>query len=266
MNRNNIKADNIIIGKNVIIEENVKIRGIEGNAKQIIIGDNVYIGDSVQIICDEFAIGDYAKIHHHTNIHGYKPCNIGHNAWIGQYTIIDSIGSVTIGNNFCLSAHSHLWSHMRFGDTLEGCRFAKEKALIIGHDVWIGGHCTITPIIAEDKSMALAGSIVTKNMRYNQIYAGNPAKSISHKLGFQFNEIPIVEKYNKLVQYLEEAHLSHKNIKIVSDLSEMNLSDDVSYFDVSTRQYKKTGNTDEVKFMRFLLPIRAKFTPLVTKK
>ena len=51
-------AENIIIGKNTIIEKNAVIRGIHGKAKQIVIGDNCYIGEYVQIICDDFSLGD----------------------------------------------------------------------------------------------------------------------------------------------------------------------------------------------------------------
>ena len=54
---NNIKCDNLILGNNVIIESTANIRGIDGNAKNIYIGDNTYIGHDVQIICDNFSIG-----------------------------------------------------------------------------------------------------------------------------------------------------------------------------------------------------------------
>jgi hypothetical protein len=36
-----IKSDNLVIGKNVIIEPNSAIRGLIGNTKNIIIGDNI---------------------------------------------------------------------------------------------------------------------------------------------------------------------------------------------------------------------------------
>ena len=52
-----IKEDNIKIGKNTVIESTAKIHGIDGHAKNIEIGDNVYIGERVQIICDEFKLG-----------------------------------------------------------------------------------------------------------------------------------------------------------------------------------------------------------------
>ncbi|MFN5544689.1 MAG: acyltransferase, partial [Bacteroidota bacterium] len=201
-----IQAEQVIIGKNTVIEPSATIRGINGKAKRIVIGDNVYIGNDVQIICDDFELGDYSKIQHHTNVHGYLPCKIGHNAWIGQYTIIDSIGGTAIGNNCGIGAHSQLWSHIKYGDTLEGCRFLSENKLTIGNDVWFVGHCIVSPINAQDKSMAMVGSVVTKDMEYNQIYAGSPAKSISDKIGFQFKEVTVEEKLAKMIGYLIEAN------------------------------------------------------------
>ena len=141
-----INSKNIIIGHNVTIHPSVKICGINGPAESVIIGDNTFIGENVQIICQDFSIGDYGKIQHHTNIHGYLPCFIGHNAWIGQYSIIDSIGGTYIGNNCGIGAHSQIWSHIKYGDTLEGCRFLSEKKMNIGNDVWFVGHCIVSPI------------------------------------------------------------------------------------------------------------------------
>ena len=260
----NIQAEEIYVGKNTIIDPTARIHGINGKAKKIVIGDNCYIGENVQIICDNFAIGDYSKIQHNTNIHGYLPCHIGHNAWIGQYSIIDSIGGTTIGNNCGIGAHSQIWSHIKFGDTLEGCRFLTEKPMVIGNDVWFVGHCIVSPIIAQDKSMAMAGSVVTKDMVYNEIYAGSPAKSISDKIGFQFNEVSIQDKFSKMNVYLKEWKSDSKEIKIVSDVSEIDFNNNnISYFNVSDRTYTKKGNDDEVSFMKFLLPAKGKFIPII---
>lgn len=261
VNYKNIQAETLNIGKNVFIDQTVSIRGINGKAKSISIGDNTYIGESVQIICDDFSIGDYSKIHHHTNIHGYKPCHIGHNAWIGQYSIIDSIGGVSIGNNVGIGGHSQLWSHIKFGDTLEGCKFLSNKNLIIGNDVWFVGHCLVNPIIAQDKSMAMLGSLILKDMEYNTIYAGSPAKSISDKIGYQFNDIPINEKYEKLMKLYNEFGIC-EDIKIVMDENEVNKFDDISYFVINSRRYKKTQSENEIRFMKYLLPDKAKFVPI----
>lgn len=261
VNYNNIHCDNITIGKNTVIEPTAVIKGINGNSKKIVIGDNCYIGKNVQIIIDDLEIGDYCKIHHGTNIHGYKPCKIGHNAWIGQYTIIDSIGGTTIGNNCGIGAHSQLWSHIKYGDTLEGCRFFSESPLTIGNDVWFVGHCIVSPVNIRDKSMALVGSVITSDMEGNRIYAGSPAKDITDKVGNQFQSVTTEEKYQKMISYLQEVSLN--NIKIVTSTSHFNLNDEVTYFDVSTRTYTKKSSENEIKFMNFLLPEKAKFIPYV---
>jgi acetyltransferase-like isoleucine patch superfamily enzyme len=263
---NNINSENLVLGKNSFIHPTASIRGLSGLARSVFIGDNVFIGENVQIICDNFSIGDYSKIQHNTNIHGYKPCSIGHNAWIGQYSIIDSIGGTTIGNNCGIGAHSQIWSHIKFGDTLEGCRFLSEKEMTIGNDVWFVGHCIVSPINAADRSMAMAGSVVTKDMNYNEIYAGSPAKSISDKIGGQFKEVHIENKYNILQNYLSEFKAEFglgNKIEIVRDIKEVNFGDDISYFVVSSRSYKKLLSEEEILFMKFLLPAKAKFIPLM---
>lgn len=223
------------------------------------IGDYCYIGKDVQIICDSFHLGDYGKLHHHTNVHG-KSVHIGHNAWIGQYTIIDGLGGTSIGNNCGIGAHSQLWSHMRYGDTLEGCRFDTISELIVGNDVWFVGHCIVSPIYAADKSMALVGSVITRNMEKNHIYAGSPAKDITDKFGPQFSEVTIDQKMEKLTSYWKECG-SPANICIVESLDAIR-DDGRSYFDVSTRQYTKMLSDEECAFMQYLLPTRAKFTPI----
>lgn len=260
---NNISANEMIIGVGTIIEPTVVIRGINGNAKRIVIGDHCYIGHNVQIICDDFELGDYSKIQHDCNIHGYKPCKIGHNLWMGQFTIVDSIGGCTIGNNCGIGAHSQLWSHIKFGDTLEGCRFLMDKPMSIGNDVWFVGHCIVSPITASDKSMAMVGSVVTKDMRYNTIYAGSPAQSLSEKIGFQFEDTSLESKYEKMQNYLSEWSGDREKIKIVLGNEDIDFNNkSVSYFNVSNRTYTKRGTIDEVSFMKFLLPDKGKFTPV----
>ena len=256
----NINAEEIHLGKNVFIHPTAKITGINGKAKKVKIGDNTYIGHNVEIIVNEIEIGDYCKIHHHCNIHGVKPCKIGHNAWIGQFTIIDTQGGTTIGNNFGAGAHSQLWSHILYGDTLEGCRFMSYKELNIGNDVWVVGHCIVSPVNIADKAMALVGSVITKDLEYNKIYGGSPAKDITDKLGPQFDNVDIETKYQKMCSYFEEFG-SPKDIKIVRSVEDFNLKDEITYFDVDTRKYTKKYNQSEIEFMRFLLPTKAKFIP-----
>ena len=254
-----ISAKEYVIGEGSFIHPSAVIRGIDGEADSIRIGDHVYIGSDVQIICDDFEIGDYGKVHHDTNIHGYKPCKIGHNAWIGQFCIIDSVGGTSIGDNCGIGAGSQLWSHIKYGDTLEGNRFNGTRQLTVGNDCWFVGHCIVSPITAEDRSMAMVGSVVTKDMEYNHVYAGVPAQDITEKVGTQFADTTISEKMDKMAWYLSEC--GAKNIRIVVDASEFK-DDGNSYFAVDSRRYTKRNTADEIRFMQFLLPEKAKFVPV----
>ncbi len=256
----NLLAEELIIGEGTVIHPSAIIRGLKGKAKRVVIGDHVYIGEQVQIICDDFQIGDYSKIQHRTTIHGYLPCHIGHNAWIGQHCIIDSIGGMKIGNNCGIGAHSQLWSHIKFGDTLEGSNFHSAKEMNIGNDVWFVGHCIVSPINADDKSMALAGSVITHDMAYNRLYGGSPAKDLTEQLGAPFSEVSLEEKVERMVAYVEDVNVS-EDIVIVRYANEIDFTDGKSYFVVNDRRYTKRGTPAEVTFMKYLLPEKAKFVP-----
>lgn len=259
-----MKTESIFeVGEGTYISPKAKIVALDGisKPKRFIIGDMSYIGDDVQILCDDVVIGDYCKIHHHSNIHGYLPFSLGHNAWIGQYTIMDCIGGIAIGNNFCLSAQSQLWTHFKFGDCLEGCRFNLSKSMSIGNDVWIGVQSIVTPINAEDKSLLMGGSLMTKNMQHNRVYAGSPAIDITEKIGPQFSNVSISDKMDTMNR-LHMEFGSPKDIRIIETIEQIG-NENISYFAVDTRQYKKTLSSNEVAFMKYLLPTKAKFTPII---
>ena len=263
MKYSNILAKKVHVGVGTVIDDSASIRGVDGEAERVIIGDHSYIGANAQIICDDFELGDYCKIHHDTNIHGYKPCRIGHNAWVGQFCIIDSIGGVLIGNNCGIGAGSQLWSHIKYGDTLEGNRFNSEKKLLIGNDVWFVGHCVVSPIVAADKSMAMVGSVITRNMEENCVYAGVPAKDITEVVGPQFEEKNLNQKLALMEKYFFDFGGDARKIKIVAEVP-LFCEDNASYFAVSTRTYTKTNSQMEIEFMKYLLPDKAKFTPVAS--
>lgn len=254
---NNIQAEEIVLGKNVIISPSANIRGIKGKAKRVYIGDNTYIGDHVEIIVDDFSIGDYCKVHHHTNFHGYEPLSIGHNAWIGQGTLIDSIGGTTIGDNCGIGAYSQLWSHIRYGDPLEGCNYESSNPLTIGKDVWFVGHCIVSPIVAQDRSMALVGSVITSDMKENHIYGGTPAKDLTGKIKPQFTPLTIEQRRELMSQFDLPG-----DVKLIEHNSEIKYPEDISYFNIIDRTYTKRRSESEIEFMRTLQSKLIKFTPL----
>jgi len=246
---------NIENKKRVRIGKNFSI-----NADEIFIGDGVFIGDNVTIDAPNIRIDDYTLIRENTQILGKKPCNIGMCCWIGQGCIIDATENLEIGNGVGIGAHSQLWTHIRFGDIVQGCQWESEKKMLIEDDVWFVGHCMVSPIHAAKGSMAMLGSVVTNDMLANHIYAGVPAKDVTDKLGTQFKEISINTKYEMMQEQLKVFNKAREMQECTSDFSIQIVkewpsqpSKNVSYFNVSNRQYTKNLSDIEMDFMLHLL-------------
>jgi sugar O-acyltransferase (sialic acid O-acetyltransferase NeuD family) len=108
----------------------------------IILGDDVTIAPGCNLT-ENINIGSHVLI----NI----GCNINHNVEIGDFT--------TISPGVNIAGHCH-----------------------IGKEVFIGIGVTIVDrITIEDGAIIGAGAVVTKNVGYNQIVAGVPAKIIGRK-------------------------------------------------------------------------------------
>jgi acetyltransferase-like isoleucine patch superfamily enzyme len=234
------------------------------NEADIELGDHVYIGEHVKILPGKLKIGDYSKIHSGTYINPAGGITMGHLTWIGQNCIIDGTGGILAGNYLGVGMGSSLYSHIRQGDITEGCRFDKNKKLIIGDDVWFVGMCLVSPIIAHDKSMAMLGSVITKDMNLNTIYGGNPAIEISSKMGLQFEENTIDRKIelfnNHVMEYSQLHNISDLNILLVQEYPE-HLDNHITYYNIADRTYTKTNNANEVAFNKWLFKYKSKFIP-----
>jgi acetyltransferase-like isoleucine patch superfamily enzyme len=274
MNKNQnytIVADEVMMGKGVRIGDGVSISGgfdfDTGKlkpAKKVVLGDGVFLGHDIEIACPSIEIGDYTMIREGTKITGRKEASIGSCCWIGQDCILNTHGGLFIGNGVGIGAHSQLWTHIRFGDVLQGCRWEGDTPMTVEDDVWFVGHCLVSPIHAKKKSMAMLGSVITRDMEENHIYAGVPAKDMSDKLGFQYDEVSVEKKYEvmqeKLAEFYKQRPEYPQSIVIVKDSASIN-ANNKSFFDVSNRTYTKRLTEEEMDFMKFLL-VTIKFYPL----
>ncbi len=271
---------------------------MQAPARRVVIGDNVLIGNDVRILAPEVYIGDYTVIHNHTTIYGYSPVRIGDCCWIGQNAIINCTASVWIGDCVTISAYSNLWTHFRAGDIMQGCRFNREKPLVVGDDVWIGVQCSVAPVTIQKRALVLAGSIVTNDIGENRVYGGNTARDLTEKMGPQFEEVSLDEKFallrDKLIAFdtgWQERMLSCRANSNPSDVFAGALAmpqndqradggnaedeyfasglivtrrrwhkSDVSVFSAADRTYSKLRTPQELSFMLFLLP-EVKFLP-----
>lgn len=250
------------IGRNVRFGDNVYFR-----CGRVRIGDGVTIGSNVIVESSVFELGDYATIYDDCFFPGPGTLRIGHNLWLGKGAIIDCQGGTSIGDNVGIGAGSQLWTHMKYGDVMAGCRFHSNGPLAIEEDVWLVGHCLVSPVQIGARSLAMLGSVVTRDMKADHCYAGAPARDVSEKFGTQFAPSSWQQRLEYMESRLEE--LSRRpelagltgSVRLVSRREDMAGSDkDVTVFNVADRSYTKCGSELEYRLMRALLP-DAKFTP-----
>lgn len=252
-------GDNVRWGRNVVFG---------ANCRKVAIGYGAFVGDDVYIDVEELTIGDYVTVHHGGTLHG-KVCSIGHNCWIGQYCILDSLGGrLTLGNNVGVGAHSQLWSHMKFGDRLAGCRFYRMGTLDIGDDVWLVGHCIVTPIKAAPRSMLMVGGVAVRDMEENHVYGGSPAKDMTETFGPQFQDVSDSQRAAQFAEYLDDYRRQGGDpgfVRVAPDREGLVADGAHTTFCLGTREYVPRYTDDEFRFMRFLLYDKAKFLPVSGK-
>lgn len=255
------------LGKNIFFGERIKICNYDGGPMDsIIIGDNVQIHHDSTIMVPSFSVLDYTKINNNFYAYGNHELEIGYNCWFGSMVVLDTIGGLKINNNVCIASHSQTYSHAKFGDTLYGCKVNAKKRVELFDDVWIAPGCIVTMVSLAQKSMLLAGGVLTKNTIENHIYAGVPAKDVTDKIGFQFDEkIDFDKIFIQLKKYLNDFYLENPNLdkKLIEICLEKpkKVNKDISYFVVKDRKYIKRLSDVEISFIKFLLPDKGKFIP-----
>lgn len=259
-----INAREVIVGRGAVVEPGAYIGGKHGAAERVILGDYCYVGHDVRILAPEFRLGHYSKLHAGSFGHGEQPLQIGRNCWIGGGVTLDSMGGLTLDDGVGVGAGSQLWTHIQFGDIVEGCRFYSRRHMHVGRDAWLVGHCIVSPVEIGERAMALAGSVVTRDMLPNHVYGGVPAVDLTAKLGEQFEPRTVDEKADALQQLIDDfeaAHPEHRDrLVVVTDPCLIDRGDDsTTFFDVSRRVYTRTYSEAEVAFLKANVPL-VKFT------
>jgi len=124
-------------------------------------------------------VGEGISIEH--NFH----CDLGYNIHVGENfyagfncTILD-MAEVKIGDNCLIAPNVGIYTAGHSVNPVDRHKSGFAKPIIIGNNVWIGGHCVIIGgIKVGDNSILAAGSIVTRDVPENSIFAGNPAKKL----------------------------------------------------------------------------------------
>lgn len=112
-------------------------------------------------------------------------CELGNNSGIGEGARL--YGKIIIGDNVMMGPHCWIYTQnheFRYIDRpmrVQGPQ--KERSVIIGNDVWIGGRVTILPGVHVGNGVIIgAGAVVTKDVPDFAIVGGNPAKIIKYRI------------------------------------------------------------------------------------
>ncbi|WP_051938300.1 acyltransferase [Ghiorsea bivora] len=145
--RRAIKFHNLLIRRNVKgISSKARIGSLCTIEKNVFIAQGTYLGE----YCQLFA-GVNSKI------------------VIGEYC--------AIGNNVKIKARTH--DFKKYTPDENGPNIRKEEDILIGNHVWLGDNVFIREgIHIGDGAVVAANSVVTKNIGYNEIWGGVPAKKI----------------------------------------------------------------------------------------
>ncbi len=131
----------------------------------LLCGNNVRIEKTCRIIVpNNFSIGDNSSISHYTTIYATFGVTIGNNC--------------LISSNCGISSYNHIQQSLNRPSEIDR-DILFSKPVIIGDNVWVGMNTCILPGISiGNNSIIGSGSVVTKNIPENEVWAGNPAKFI----------------------------------------------------------------------------------------
>lgn len=163
-----IQKNNIVLGNNVRIGEEVEIDALSENG--ITLGNNVKIGNKSSVFCT----GSLEKIG--------KGLKIGSNSFFSESTFFGAAGGIDIGENVISGQNVRFHSENHLFDDLN--KLIKEQGtssegIIIGNDCWIGsGAVFLDGSQIDDGCVVAANAVVSGVFPKNSVIGGVPAKLI----------------------------------------------------------------------------------------
>lgn len=113
-------------------------------------------------------------------------CDLGFNIHLGKDVLINynctfiDTASITIGDHTKIGPDCHLVTAVHPKDPVERrTHIVRGEPIKVGDDCWLGANVTVLPgVTIGDRCIIGAGSVVTKDVPDDSIYAGDPAHPI----------------------------------------------------------------------------------------
>ena len=179
-----LETEDLQIGKNVVIGDNVEIRCPE----KIHIGDNSVLTKDIKINCTSFEAGEYLFMCERVEI-GRGGCygpnsrvKIGKHVGIFEGTVINPSEEVEIGDDTGIGGDVMIWTHGAWLDVLQGfpADFGPVK---IGSNVWLPARSIVLPNVTIGNDVVIGiNSIINRSLPDGCFAAGSPCKVIKENV------------------------------------------------------------------------------------
>lgn len=188
------KAVNLGIGEGAILNigHNAKLERestiLIGSKQRLITGDNFVLGHGARLyIQNDWEFHNNTSIQSFCSIFSREPDLFGkliihNNSHIADNCILDLSDDIIIEENVAIGPNCTFYTHDHEYHDLnkaawDGTTYTAK--VVIGKDSWIGSNVTILPGVTIGSHVVVAaGSVVTKDLEANSVYAGVPAKMI----------------------------------------------------------------------------------------
>lgn len=145
-------------------------------------------------------IGNNVEIMTGSKFGDAKNIEIGNNVYIGPNGFYNGHGGIKIGSGTILSHRVSIMTinHNYNSDNLRSIPYDSKviyKPVIIGENVWIGSNVNIIPGITIGEGVVIGmGSVVTKDIPPFLVVGGNPAKVIKKRNIEKYKELKKQDK------------------------------------------------------------------------